>query len=158
MRGHEAAGRVPFGFSRHKLRCPRGGNGPPTTSVGGGNLTFSWEQGTYNLQSATVVDGPYINITNGIIGNFSINSTGDTNLTPITIYKQAGKQLVPVKTLIPAANLVGVMQQAIGDAVGRAVVRPQQLGKRSAVAQSGRPYHLALGGREQRSVHGHCPI
>ena len=34
-----------------------------------------------------------ITITNGIIGNFTINSTGDTNLTPITIYKQAGKQL-----------------------------------------------------------------
>ena len=48
-----------------------------------------------------------ITITNGIIGNFTINATGDINLTPITIYKQAGKQLVPVKTLIPAANLVG---------------------------------------------------
>jgi branched-chain amino acid transport system substrate-binding protein len=47
-----------------------------------------------------------ITITNGIIGNFTINSTGDINLTPITIYKQAGKQLVPVKTIIPAANLV----------------------------------------------------
>jgi branched-chain amino acid transport system substrate-binding protein len=48
-----------------------------------------------------------INITNGIIGNFSINATGDINLTPITIYKQVGKNLVPIKTLIPAANLVG---------------------------------------------------
>ena len=48
-----------------------------------------------------------INITNGIIGNFTINSTGDINLTPITIYRQAGKQLVPVKTLIPPANLTG---------------------------------------------------
>ena len=48
-----------------------------------------------------------INITNGIIGNFTINATGDINLTPITIYKQAGKKLVPVKTIIPAANLVG---------------------------------------------------
>ena len=48
-----------------------------------------------------------ITITNGIIGNFSINSTGDINLTPITIYKQAGKKLIPQKTLIPAANLVG---------------------------------------------------
>jgi branched-chain amino acid transport system substrate-binding protein len=46
-------------------------------------------------------------ITNGILGTFTINSTGDTNLTPITIYKQAGKQLIPVKTLIPAANLIG---------------------------------------------------
>jgi branched-chain amino acid transport system substrate-binding protein len=48
-----------------------------------------------------------IKITNGIIGNFTINSTGDTNLTPITIYKQVGKKLVPQKTIIPAANLVG---------------------------------------------------
>jgi branched-chain amino acid transport system substrate-binding protein len=48
-----------------------------------------------------------IRITNGIIGNFSINSTGDINLTPITIYKQVGKKLVPQKTLIPTANLVG---------------------------------------------------
>jgi branched-chain amino acid transport system substrate-binding protein len=48
-----------------------------------------------------------INITNGIIGNFTINSSGDINLTPITIYKQAGGKLVPQKTIIPAANLVG---------------------------------------------------
>ena len=48
-----------------------------------------------------------INITNGIIGNFSINATGDINLTPITIYKQGGGKLVPQKTIIPAANLVG---------------------------------------------------
>ena len=48
-----------------------------------------------------------IQISNGIIGNFSINSTGDINLTPITIYKQVGKKLVAQKTLIPAANLVG---------------------------------------------------
>jgi branched-chain amino acid transport system substrate-binding protein len=48
-----------------------------------------------------------IHISNGIIGDFTINSTGDINLTPITIYKQSGKQLVPVKTLIPSANLIG---------------------------------------------------
>jgi branched-chain amino acid transport system substrate-binding protein len=48
-----------------------------------------------------------LTITNGIIGNFTINSSGDTNLTPITIYKQSGKNLVPQKTIIPAANLVG---------------------------------------------------
>jgi branched-chain amino acid transport system substrate-binding protein len=48
-----------------------------------------------------------INITNGIIGNFSINATGDINLTPVTIYKQSGKKLIPQKTLIPSANLVG---------------------------------------------------
>jgi branched-chain amino acid transport system substrate-binding protein len=48
-----------------------------------------------------------MSITNGILGTFTINSTGDTNLTPITIYKQAGKALIPVKTLIPPANLIG---------------------------------------------------
>ena len=48
-----------------------------------------------------------IKITNGILGNFTINSTGDTNLTPITIYKQAGKNLNPVKTLVPTASLIG---------------------------------------------------
>jgi branched-chain amino acid transport system substrate-binding protein len=48
-----------------------------------------------------------INITNGILGNFSINASGDTNLTPITIYKQAGKNLNPVKTLVPTASLIG---------------------------------------------------
>jgi branched-chain amino acid transport system substrate-binding protein len=48
-----------------------------------------------------------INISNGIIGNFTINATGDINLTPITIYKQSGKNLVPIKTIIPSANLIG---------------------------------------------------
>jgi branched-chain amino acid transport system substrate-binding protein len=48
-----------------------------------------------------------LNITNGILGNFTINATGDTNLTPITIYKQAGKNLNPVKTLVPTASLTG---------------------------------------------------
>jgi len=48
-----------------------------------------------------------ITITNGILGNFTINASGDTNLTPITIYKQAGKNLNPVKTLVPTASLIG---------------------------------------------------
>jgi len=48
-----------------------------------------------------------IHINNGIIGNFTINSTGDINLTPITIYRQAGKALVPVKTIIPLPSLIG---------------------------------------------------
>ena len=43
----------------------------------------------------------------GILGNFTINATGDTNLTPITIYKQSGKNLNPVKTLVPSASLIG---------------------------------------------------
>ena len=48
-----------------------------------------------------------LTVTNGILGNFTINSSGDTNLTPITIYKQVGKNLVPVKTLVPSASLIG---------------------------------------------------
>ena len=48
-----------------------------------------------------------LTITNGILGNFTINAAGDTNLTPITIYKQAGKNLNPVKTLVPTASLIG---------------------------------------------------
>jgi hypothetical protein len=42
-----------------------------------------------------------------VLGNFTINSAGDTSLTPITIYKQSGKNLIPVKTLIPQASLIG---------------------------------------------------
>jgi branched-chain amino acid transport system substrate-binding protein len=48
-----------------------------------------------------------IHITNGILGDFTINSDGDTNLTPITVYKQAGKNLNPVKTLVPSPSLIG---------------------------------------------------
>jgi branched-chain amino acid transport system substrate-binding protein len=59
-------------------------------------------------QRASTTKGIFgLTITNGILGNFSINSTGDTNLTPITIYKQAGKNLNPVKTLVPTASLIG---------------------------------------------------
>ena len=36
--GHEAAGRVPFGFSRHKLRCPRGEMGPRPPAWAGAAL------------------------------------------------------------------------------------------------------------------------
>jgi branched-chain amino acid transport system substrate-binding protein len=48
-----------------------------------------------------------LTVTNGIIGTFTINASGDTNLTPVTIYKQAGKNLNPIKTLIPTASLIG---------------------------------------------------
>jgi branched-chain amino acid transport system substrate-binding protein len=48
-----------------------------------------------------------MSVSNGILGTFSINSSGDTNLTPITIYRQAGKNLIPVKTLVPTASLIG---------------------------------------------------
>ena len=48
-----------------------------------------------------------LHVANGVLGNFTLNSAGDTSLTPITIYKQAGKNLIPVKTLIPQASLIG---------------------------------------------------
>lgn len=48
-----------------------------------------------------------LHITNGILGNFTINAAGDTDLQPITIYKQAGKNLNPIKTLVPTASLTG---------------------------------------------------
>jgi branched-chain amino acid transport system substrate-binding protein len=47
-----------------------------------------------------------LTISNGILGTFTMNSSGDTSLTPITIYKQVGKNLKPVKTLVPPASLV----------------------------------------------------
>jgi branched-chain amino acid transport system substrate-binding protein len=59
-------------------------------------------------QRASTTKGIFgLTITNGILGNFTINATGDTNLTPITIYKQAGKNLNPVKTVVPSASLIG---------------------------------------------------
>jgi branched-chain amino acid transport system substrate-binding protein len=48
-----------------------------------------------------------IHISNGIIGSFNINSTGDTDANAVTVYVQKGKNLVPVKTIIPPANLIG---------------------------------------------------
>jgi len=46
-----------------------------------------------------------LQVTNGILGTFTINDQGDTNLNPITIYQQKGTELNPLKTLIPPANL-----------------------------------------------------
>jgi branched-chain amino acid transport system substrate-binding protein len=48
-----------------------------------------------------------VTVTNGILGNFKINSAGDTNLAPITVYKQVGKDLKPLKTITPDASLIG---------------------------------------------------
>jgi branched-chain amino acid transport system substrate-binding protein len=48
-----------------------------------------------------------IHITNGILGDFTINAAGDTNLAPITIYRQAGKALKPLKTITPDPGLIG---------------------------------------------------
>ena len=48
-----------------------------------------------------------VHISNGIIGSFSINSSGDTDANAVTVYVQKGKNLVPVKTITPPSNLIG---------------------------------------------------
>ena len=45
-------------------------------------------------------------VTNGILGNFTINTQGDTSGASITVYRQKGKNLNPVTTLTPPASLV----------------------------------------------------
>ncbi len=58
-------------------------------------------------QRANVVKALFgMTVTNGILGSFTINNQGDTSGTAITIYRQKGKQLIPVKTLVPPASLV----------------------------------------------------
>jgi branched-chain amino acid transport system substrate-binding protein len=48
-----------------------------------------------------------LHVVNGVLGTFTINKNGDTSLTPITVYKQQGKILKPVKTIVPSASLIG---------------------------------------------------
>jgi branched-chain amino acid transport system substrate-binding protein len=47
-----------------------------------------------------------LSVTNSILGSYTINAQGDTSGSSITIYKQKGKQLIPVTTLVPPASLV----------------------------------------------------
>jgi len=46
-----------------------------------------------------------LTIKRGILGTFTLNRAGDTNLQPITIYRQANGKLNPVKTIVPAKSL-----------------------------------------------------
>jgi branched-chain amino acid transport system substrate-binding protein len=48
-----------------------------------------------------------LRVSNGVLGNFTINKQGDTSSLAITIYKQQGKLLIPQKTLTPPASLIG---------------------------------------------------
>src|SRR3954470_7546701 len=48
-----------------------------------------------------------LHISGGVLGNFTIGAGGDTDALAITIYKQSGKNLIPVKTLVPQASLIG---------------------------------------------------
>jgi len=47
-----------------------------------------------------------MSVSGGILGSFTINAQGDTSGASITVYKQQGKNLNPVKTLTPPASLV----------------------------------------------------
>jgi hypothetical protein len=50
------------------------------------------------------------NITDGILGTFSINENGDTTANPVTVYIQQGSGTSGTgktyKTIVPPANLV----------------------------------------------------
>jgi branched-chain amino acid transport system substrate-binding protein len=48
-----------------------------------------------------------LHVNGGVLGNFTINNAGDTDALLITIYRQAGKNLIPLKTLVPPSNLLG---------------------------------------------------
>src|SRR3954452_2180961 len=48
-----------------------------------------------------------LQVRNGVLGNFTINKQGDTSSLAITIYKQQGKLLIPQKTIVPQASLIG---------------------------------------------------
>jgi ABC-type branched-subunit amino acid transport system substrate-binding protein len=51
-----------------------------------------------------------LTVTNGILGTFTINSSGDTSQGTITIYKQVGtslNSLKPIATLTPTSNIIG---------------------------------------------------
>ena len=37
----------------------------------------------------------------------TIGKTGDTDALAVTIYKQSGKLLIPQKTIVPQASLIG---------------------------------------------------
>ena len=45
-------------------------------------------------------------VTNGILGNFSINSNGDTNSNPVTMYRIKGGKQTTYKTITPPQSLV----------------------------------------------------
>ena len=46
------------------------------------------------------------NVTNGIIGSFKINSEGDTNANPVTIYQIKGGKQTTLKVITPPTSLV----------------------------------------------------
>ena len=46
------------------------------------------------------------NVTDGILGNFQINSNGDTNANPVTIYLIKGGKQTTFKTITPPTSLV----------------------------------------------------
>jgi len=47
-------------------------------------------------------------VTNGILGNFTINANGDTDANPVTIYKIVGGKQTTVKVITPPTSLVKV--------------------------------------------------
>jgi branched-chain amino acid transport system substrate-binding protein len=48
------------------------------------------------------------NVTNGILGSFSINANGDTNANPVTVYLIKGGKSTTFKVITPPTSLVKV--------------------------------------------------
>jgi branched-chain amino acid transport system substrate-binding protein len=48
-----------------------------------------------------------LHVTGGVLGNFTIGAAGDTDALAITVYKQSGKNLIPVRTIVPKPSLIG---------------------------------------------------
>jgi len=46
-------------------------------------------------------------VTNGILGNFTINANGDTSANPVTMYLIKGGKQTTYKTITPPQSLVG---------------------------------------------------
>ena len=57
-----------------------------------------------------------LKMTDGIIGDFTINDKGDTSLNPITIYQQKAGKLNPLKTIVPAKSLTSRARRRTEDA------------------------------------------
>ena len=94
-------------------------DGPIVAVVSGGNVD---PYSAYAAQSAEVLlsaieksDGTRAsvasnllktNVTDGILGSFKINSNGDTNANPVTIYRIKNGKQTTYKTITPSTDLV----------------------------------------------------
>jgi branched-chain amino acid transport system substrate-binding protein len=72
------------------------------------NVLLTAVAGSGGSRGTTAANLFKTNVTDGILGTFSINSNGDTNNNPVTQYKLVGSNGVPYKVITPPASLVKV--------------------------------------------------